>query len=224
MAQKNTYDVIVCGGGPAGIAASIVAGHLGARVLLLERYGRLGGMATSGLVQPIMGSVESTFVSSLLAKLGGRHVDFERFDILAAQQVIESGAEILLHSIVTATRMNGQQVIGVSCATKKGPVEFLGKVFVDATGDGDVGFMAGAEFEQGRPGDGLMQPATIMFRVSGVDESRALHCGSEEQAMTLLVGGKTWQTIALEAQDAGVLPETIGVVRAYATHRIASWQ
>jgi len=219
MVQKNTYDVIVCGGGPAGIAASIVAARLGARVLLLERYGRLGGMAVSGLVQPIMGSVESSFVSSLISRLGGRQVDFERFDILAAREILNSGADILLHCMVTGARLQNQQVVGVCCATKAGPMEFRGKVFVDATGDGDLAFLAGAEFEQGRPADGLMQPASIMFRVSGVDEDRALQCGSEEQAMALRVDGKTWHEIVLEAQKAGVLPETIGVVRTYATHR-----
>jgi hypothetical protein len=176
-------------------------------------------MATSGLVQPIMGSVESPLVESLVTGLGGRHVDFEHFDLNAARLAQNSGAEILLHCLVMATKMRDQQVIAVSCATKAGRMELSGKVFVDATGDGDVAFMAGAEFEQGRPGDGLLQPVSIMFRISGVDERSALRCGSEEQATATSINGKTWHEVVSEAQKNGLLPPTISVVRLYATHR-----
>ncbi len=73
-------DVLVCGGGPAGIAAAMMAGRQGARVLLAERYGRLGGMAVQALVGPLMGDVESTWVDQIVEGLGGRKVDYELAD------------------------------------------------------------------------------------------------------------------------------------------------
>ena len=74
-------DVLVCGGGPAGIAAAMMAGRQGARVLLAERYGRLGGMAVQAMVGPLMGDVESTWVKQIIDGLGGRKVDYEFADL-----------------------------------------------------------------------------------------------------------------------------------------------
>lgn len=213
------YDVVVCGGGPSGIAAAIVAARSGCRTILLERYGRLGGMAISGLVQPIMGSVDSPITDAIISRLGGRHVEFERFDLLAADEVNSAGAKILLHSMVISAKVEKQRVVEVTHAGKSGLQVCRGSVFIDATGDGDVAYAAGAEYEMGREKDGLIQPASIMFRISGVDEERAFICGSEEEAQTLQIGSQTWEQIVVEAQKKGILPDTVGVVRTYKTNR-----
>lgn len=70
-------DVLVCGGGPAGIAAALMAARSGAKTLLVERYGRLGGMAVQAMVGPLMGNVRSVWVDGILDHIGGRRVDYE---------------------------------------------------------------------------------------------------------------------------------------------------
>lgn len=217
--KNHKYDVIICGGGPAGIAAASMAARLGVKVLLLERYGRLGGMAVTSLVQPIMGWCRSRFVDKLIARLGGHEVNFEQFDILAADEIQRNGGEIFLHCLVTGVRMDGNRVTAIQCATKAGQIEIAGQVFIDATGDGDVACYAGAEFEQGRPGDGLMQPTSIMYRISGIDETRAFVCQSEEQSNQIRIEGRTWHEIVAQGQKTGELDAAIGVIRLYATRR-----
>jgi hypothetical protein len=78
-------DVLVCGGGPAGIAAALMAARLGAKTLLVERYGRLGGMAVQAMVGPLMGDVHSAWVDGILEHLGGRRVDYEFIDLKYAE-------------------------------------------------------------------------------------------------------------------------------------------
>jgi hypothetical protein len=236
-------DVLVCGGGPSGIAAATMAARLGARVLLVERYGRLGGMAVQAMVGPFMGSVASPFVEETLARLGGRAVDWNRADLDLADILQKAGADILLHAWVFDALMAtssgevsspssgfvGQgrgrgylglpRVAGVRLFTKQGTMDVQAAITVDATGDGDVAWKAGAPFEQGRPGDGLLQPASIMFQVAGVDESRAMFCGGERQARTVRVPGGTWEEVVHAGQERGELPPEIGVIRTYATRR-----
>jgi hypothetical protein len=212
-------DVLVCGGGPAGVAAAALAARQKASVLLLERYGRLGGMAVQGLVGPLMGSCDSPFVRETLARIGGCAFDPNRLDLQYADIVQESGARILLHAWAAETLTEGGRVTGVRAATKQGLVRISARVVVDATGDGDVAFGAGAAFEQGRPGDGRMQPASIMFLVSGMDEKAALLCGSEEQARKVRVPEGTWEEVVTRGQTSGELAATVGVIRIYRSSR-----
>ena len=90
------YDVIVVGGGPAGVGAAYMAAGCGAKTLLLERSGRLGGTAVQSVVGPLMGCVESLVVDSILERIGGHFVDFRRLDVQLYDLLRERGAEILL--------------------------------------------------------------------------------------------------------------------------------
>lgn len=77
----HSTEVLVVGGGPAGMAAATMAAWLGRKVLLVERYGRMGGMAVQAMVGPLMGSVNSKFADEVLQRIGGRHFDSERLDL-----------------------------------------------------------------------------------------------------------------------------------------------
>lgn len=212
-------EVLVCGGGPAGVAAATTAARLGAKVLLVERYGRLGGMVAQAMVGPLMGHVTSPFVEETLAYLGGRTVDWNRIDVDYAALVQDAGAELLLHAWAYDTLVENARVTGARLLTKGGTIDVKAGVTVDATGDGDIAWKAGVPFECGRPGDGLVQPMSIMFRISGVDESRALLCGGERAAREVVVPEGTWEQVVRAGQQRGELPSTIGVIRTYATRR-----
>ena len=212
---RLTTDVLICGGGPAGVAAAAMAARQKVNVLLLERYGRLGGMAVQGLVGPMMGSCDSRFVRETLKRIGGCAFDPNRLDLQYAEIVQESGVNLLLHAWSAETLLQGNRVTGVRAVTKQGFLRIDARVVVDATGDGDVAFGAGAAFEQGRPGDGLTQPVSIMFLVGGMDEKQALLCGSEEQARGVRLPEGTWEDVVTRGQKSGELAPTIGVIRIY---------
>ena len=209
------YDVIVVGGGPAGVGAAYMAAGCGAKTLLLERSGRLGGTAVQSVVGPLMGSVESLVVDSILERIGGHFVDFRRLDVQLYDLLRERGAEILLHASVSGVLSDRDRVSGMEAECREGKRTFRSRCVIDCTGDGEVAFRAGVPFEIGREGDGLMQPVSIMYLIAGVDPRRRFTCGSEEEARVVKVNGRTWEEVVLEAQAAGRLPETVSVVRLY---------
>lgn len=209
------YDVIVVGGGPAGVGAAYMAAGCGAKTLLLERSGRLGGTAVQSVVGPLMGCVESLVVDSILERIGGHFVDFRRLDVQLYDLLRERGAEILLHASVSGVLSDRDRVSGVEAECREGKRTFRSRCVIDCTGDGEVAFRAGVPFEIGREGDGLMQPVSIMYLIAGVDPRRRFTCGSEEEARVVKVNGRTWEDVVLEAQAAGRLPETVSVVRLY---------
>lgn len=185
----RNYDVAVAGGGPGGIGAAVGAAKCGARVLVIERYGFLGGMATAGMVNPFMSwfagrkqLIAGVFQEMLdrLEKAGGYDpkgrqrgaFDFELFKIVADQIMADNGVDLLFHSFVCDARVDSGRIKRLVAQTKSGPIALRANVFVDATGDADVAFLSGAPCEKGREEDGLVQPLTLNFNVGGVDESR----------------------------------------------------
>jgi hypothetical protein len=208
-------DVLVCGGGPAGCAAALFAARVGAKTLLVERYGRLGGLATQGLVGPLMGGAQSPVMEEIVAHLGGNQVDPETCDVRYAEILLREGVEVRLHTWAFAALMSGSAVAGVRTLSKEGMGEIRAQIVVDATGDGDIACASGAAYEVGRPGDGLLQPMSIQYRIAGVDKTRGLLCGSEEQARVVRVPEGTWEEVVERGQAAGELDSTIGVIRLY---------
>lgn len=217
-------DVLVCGGGPAGIGAAFMAARAGARTMLVERHGRLGGMAVQAMVGPLMGSVSSPWVDQILEHIGGRRVDYEFLDVKYADLLQKAGVQIVLHAWVAKPLLDGQRVRGARLLTKEGMIDVPARVTIDATGDADVAAAAGVEFDQGRgagpnwEADGLVQPMTIMFRVAGVDHSQSMdtHGGRSKFRFP---DGRTWNQLTKDSNASGELPATVGMVRTYLCSR-----
>lgn len=174
-------DVLVCGGGPAGIAAAFTAARAGARVLLLERHPFLGGVWTAGALTII---IDSEHKDGLNREL--RHRLEQRSDVVYCKQwpdwpvygveamktlldemIDETGTEVQFYTSVAAVAREGRRVTGVFTESKSGREFIPAKVVIDTTGDGDVAAQAGCAFEHGRPTDGKVQPMTLYGRIGG---------------------------------------------------------
>lgn len=185
------YDVIVCGGGPAGLAAAVAAARGGARTILIEQLFQLGGVGTGANCPCWCDSPGGPLFDELVAilqSLGAAKIDFkperhhapgriyfepDTFKALAARTALAAGVEILYGTVVSEACLRENTVSGVAGMNKSGRQEIRGKVVIDATADGDVACAAGAEFLQGDPSDGRLQHANFMFQIEGVDQPRA---------------------------------------------------
>ncbi|MCC7490987.1 MAG: FAD-dependent oxidoreductase [Fimbriimonadaceae bacterium] len=185
-------EVVVVGGGPGGLGAALGAAQAGAQVLLVERYGFLGGMATAGGVNPFMpnhldgrrldSGAFATWCDALAA-LGGLLPDGRTFNPevakLAAEQIcLEAGVELLYHASFDVPQMIGERIDALLFHSKSGPVAVRGAMLVDCTGDADLAARAGCPCEYGREADGLTQPMTANFDVAGVDTARMPNRGA----------------------------------------------
>ena len=215
---KGEYDVIVAGSGPSGMAAAIAAGRLGMHVLVVEALGNVGGISTSGMMSHWTGRCQSRLYEEFKVRQAARspfgkgesviQIDPELLKIVYLEMLQEVHADLLLYTFAAGVIKEGSHVRGIIVENKSGRSVFLGKVIIDATGDGDIAAMAGAEYFLGRETDGLMQPASIMFKVGGVDYSRAVFPGSFETEVETEKG--ELQHLALEK-----LPPPAGHVLLY---------
>ena len=185
------YDVIVAGSGPAGTAAAVMAGRMGAKVLIIEWNNAIGGISTSGMMSHWTGSVTSPMYTEILQRSadmneGERKGEIQQFinpenlKSVYLDMLKDANVDVLLYTFVCGVVMEGDQLTGVITESKSGRRVFRSKVVVDGTGDGDVAAFAGVEYHKGRESDGKMQPTTLMFKVAGVDMSRAVLLGSFE--------------------------------------------
>ena len=221
------YDVLVAGGGPAGVCAAVAAARQGARTALVERYGILGGMFTSGYVNPILGAVApGTMYDEVIALLGaadmrtrnGREmsVDTEQAKSLLLRFVRDAGVDIFLQTPVVEVVKEGSAVKGLVIGTQEGLRTLTAGAVVDATGDGFAAARAGAAYEMGRESDGRCQPASIEFTLDGVDEETGITCWGGSDPVTL-PGGKKYADFCREASARGELPEHVTIVRIHRT-------
>ncbi|WP_172251766.1 FAD-dependent oxidoreductase [Saccharibacillus deserti] len=189
----KSYDVIVMGGGVSGAMAACAAARSGASTLIIESQGYLGGTLTANGVGPMMTfhagdkqavqGVTDELIERLKAvgKSPG-HIfdtvgytysvtpfDAEAMKVELESMVLESGGEILYHAMLAEPRTESGRITEISVCSKSG-IEVLGaKVFIDATGDGDLSVRSGAAFTKGRESDGAAQPMTLNMKMSGVD-------------------------------------------------------
>ena len=190
-------DVVIVGGGPAGIAAAIAAGRQGVRTVLVERYGFVGGMSTAAMVYPwmtfhtesgeqVIRGIAQEIVDRLKERGGspGHLRDTVGFvhsvtpyhpaiyQVVAADMLQEAGVRLLLHSFVDEVVALENRVEAVRLTNKSGRMELRAKVFVDTSGDADAAYLAGAAIAKGRDGDHQSQPMTMKFRMRGVNLER----------------------------------------------------
>lgn len=187
-------DIVVCGGGPAGINAALAAGRSGAKTVLIERYGFLGGMSTAALVYPwmtfhtvegkqVIGGIAQEIVDRLQqAGASPGHLrdtvgfvntitpyDPEIYKILIFDMLKEAGVQILLHSFMDEVDVMDGRIRAMQITTKSGRYEIAAQQFIDASGDADLAVLAGAPCLVGRGEDKATQPMTMKFRMRGVD-------------------------------------------------------
>jgi hypothetical protein len=190
MRLRESYDVVVVGGGTAGAIAGIAAARTGARTLLVEQYGSLGGVLTLGMSlkgvndgegRKALGGIGEELLHRARLMNGATEVvdhprhgsilgqDPEALKLVLIEMVRESGLQLLLHSFLVDTVTDGDTIQAVTVANKAGLEIIPAKCFVDCTGDADLAARAGAGIVHGREGDGLMQPVSAIFRVGGVE-------------------------------------------------------
>ncbi len=176
------WDVIVIGGGPGGVPAAVSAARNGASVLLIERYGFLGGMATAGLVNPYMPYKEGDIILNrglfeefieIMKKEGallkdGIHFDAEPMKWLLDNFCKESGVDLLMHTNAIGVLKDDDKIKAVRVFHKGGVEDLSAEIFIDSTGDGDIAAWGGAEIKIGRKEDNACQPMTTSFRMADV--------------------------------------------------------
>ncbi len=176
----HTADVIVAGGGTAGVIAAIASARNGAKTLLVEKNGFLGGAITAAMMAQISAGVPGVMgigreLVNRLTDMGGVEgaflipIDPEAFKLVALEMLEEAGTRLLLYTSVTEAVLDGGRAAGIVVENKSGRQALLGKVVVDCTGDGDVCAWAGVPIRLGRENDHKMRPMTVMFKAANIN-------------------------------------------------------
>ena len=190
MRIRQAYDVIVVGGGTAGAIAGIAASRTGARTLLVEQYGSLGGVLTLGMSlkgvndgegHKALGGIGAELIERAREMDGATVVsqhprhgsimgqDPEAMKMTLLEMVKDAGLHLLLHSFLVDTLVEGRRIQAIRVANKAGLEIIPAQCFVDCTGDADLVARAGGLFVHGRESDGRVQPVSSIFRVGGID-------------------------------------------------------
>ncbi|WP_081841576.1 FAD-dependent oxidoreductase [Alicyclobacillus macrosporangiidus] len=189
MLVRDGFDVVVVGGGTAGSIAAIAAARTGAKTLLIEQYGSLGGILNLGMSlkgvndgggAKTLGGIGAELIERA-RKLGGattvswdpRHgsimgQDPEVMKMSLIEMLQESGVHLLLHTFLVEAVRDGDHISAVQVVNKNGMEVIHARTFVDCTGDADLVARAKYDVVVGREEDALMQPVSTIFRVGGV--------------------------------------------------------
>ena len=188
--MKDRYDIIVAGGGFAGVCAAISASRMGKDVCLVEKHNCLGGAAASSLVMPFMYYWTQDPVTKErinlscglfgeivdeLVKIGGTHPSWqecfneEALKLVLNRMAIKSGVKLIFQAGITDAYYENNRLESIKISHVGGQNILSARYFIDATGDGNLCQMSGVDFMLGRDGDGFCQPMTLNFRLADVD-------------------------------------------------------
>ena len=186
-------DVAVIGAGPGGVTAALAAARQGASVVLAERNGHIGGNLVMGLPllgyldqngRQIIGGIAQELVDDLIQEghcFGHSRCPLhnsitilhpEMLKLLLFKKCKDANIRLLLHSELTGTSVEDGKLLSVTMTGKGTHTRIEADVFIDGTGDGDLGYMCGANYEKGAAAAGVMQPPTVMFSLTGVEEEK----------------------------------------------------
>jgi ribulose 1,5-bisphosphate synthetase/thiazole synthase len=187
ISVNDQWDVIVVGGGPGGCTAAVSAAREGAKTLLIEAMGQLGGMGTAGilnawcpfsdgekiiyrgLAEKIFNEAKKGVPHEPASKLDWVSINPEHLMTVYDRMVSESGAKTLFFSRLTAVEMSANDTVdALIVANKAGLTAFKAKVYIDATGDGDLAAWAGATFKRGDE-NGVVQSSTLCFSIGNIN-------------------------------------------------------
>ncbi|MCX8010314.1 MAG: FAD-dependent oxidoreductase, partial [Ignavibacteria bacterium] len=185
MNIKSEYDIIVAGAGIAGISAAIKSARIGANVLLIERYGFVGGMSTAGMVSPFM---KHSIGNEILVR--GIFEDIENemrridgmidngfyasaFRIAAFNLLNNAGVDILLHAEIVNVQQENNSIKSITVLINGETKIFHAKIFIDTTGDAQLVYLGGFPWVKGDEQTGRLQALTLFFRMGGIDIKRA---------------------------------------------------
>lgn len=196
---SEEFEVIVCGSGPAGVAAALASARAGAKTCLIELKGCLGGTWTAGLLGWIIdhknkGGIMHELREDIL-RISGDHqpplneslpFNIEDMKLLLEEKCLEAGVHIRLHTRVVGANVDGGKISHIITESKSGREAWAAKVFIDATGDGDLGKVAGCEFSLGKPENGQMQPMSLLCLITGLklDEIKDVTSGYADWAQS----------------------------------------
>ncbi len=179
---SGNFDVVVAGGGPAGVCAALAAARAGAQVLLVEANGCLGGTWTAGLLCWVIDADKPGIIREIGQRLeaagarGSRRggadkwsYDPEAMKLLLEELCGEAGVCVQLHTLVVAAQMGDDSAIrAVLTESRSGRQAWTARVFIDCTGEGDLARHAGCGFDLGHPETGDLQPASMTTLVTGI--------------------------------------------------------
>ncbi len=251
-------DVVVIGGGPGGIGAALSAARNGADVVLIERYGYLGGMGTGGLVTIIplltdyfgkqqIAGITQEWIDRLIARDAVDYpkkehwgsldkelvryyfqrsffmtrldrvsyaaiIDAEISKYVLQEMVKEAGIKVYCHAWGTEPIMEGNHCKGVVIESKSGRQAILGKIVIDATGDGDTFPYAGIEFEDDIPPNYRISALALCFWVDGVDLKKANEFRQKNPKEAMELGRKAMESGAFGGYFTSNLPNQDSIV------------
>ncbi|MBR6747481.1 MAG: FAD-dependent oxidoreductase, partial [Clostridia bacterium] len=199
------YDVVVVGGGIAGVGAAIAAARGGAKTIIVENGSALGGLVTLGLVNiplDFLSGIGSEMFDRLIAVNGLRNrsnSNPEKHKLLLDRMIAEAGVDILLVTPLVDTIVEGNTVRGIVVHTKTGRKAIMGKRFIDASGDSDLVYFAGGEVEVGREKDNMSMACSLEFVLGAVDIDKY-------RASELVQKDPKWIKLMDEAVSSGEIP------------------